>query len=87
MGLQDVPGCLPALPASASHHAGAVKRTLLAAGHADAKITDAFALQILIPAGSILEVGITAVNEHIALLQKRKQLGDDASTPDPQLPS
>ena len=61
---------------AARHHAGAFQRALLAAGHAGADVELALGFHIRRPADGVREVGIAAVNENIAVVEKWQKLLD-----------
>ncbi|SCE28402.1 hypothetical protein GA0115253_104092 [Streptomyces sp. Termitarium-T10T-6] len=61
---------------TARHDAGPVQRALLAAGDPHPDEMDPALAQLLLAAAGVLEVGVAAVDDDVALLQQRRELLD-----------
>ena len=74
-GLQYIADIGPRLGRTAGHEARAAQRALLAAGHAAAHIAQAERLHLRRAADGVAEIRVAAVDDDVALLQKRRELG------------
>ena len=77
-GAEDGRQRLPGFPLAARHDGGAPQRALLAAGDAGADVVEAAGSEFLAPALGVEEPGVAAVNQDVAGLQMRLQVGDRA---------
>lgn len=75
--LQHRPKRVIGLRAAARHDAGPVQRALLAARDACADEVDTALAKLLLTTSGVLEVGVAAVDDDIALVQQRGEFLDD----------
>ena len=63
-------------PVAARHHARTAQSAFLAAGNPHPEVVDALRLEFGVPAAGIVKQGIAAIDDDVAGLEVRQQLGD-----------
>ena len=72
--LEDVLDVRPGLLVASGHHRGAVAGTLLTTGNTGADEADALGLEVPVSTVGVGEVRVTAVNDDVAVVEKRQEL-------------